>query len=541
MEMPEGGVEARIEDGVVFSPYPDVSFPENKLLFQYMTSRLEIGSDDPVLGEESCWLTSAEVLSRARRYAAGLQQHGIESGTRVCLNVPNTLESVLAMLAITATGASVVLAKPSLTERELLYQVEDSDSTYIITDGLNAEKVLNIHSKRPFKALYCLGDFTGFTSLESFRSLEESSYTEPMFDDPASLPLLYTYTSGTTGLPKGVIITNRSMVASCEIMRACEVFTEADTYLCWNPITHVSGFIFSLGSLSTGTKTVVSRSGLLAKEFVRIVNEQKVTMTCAFPTAFQKLVQQLEQMDVDFPTFKKIIMCGCVTTQALFQKMLKVFSLKSLRNGYGLSEIAGFGCLTPPGTISYSSVGVPTHMTQFKVVDIDTGETLGAGKSGELLMKTPSLMTGYRNKPEATAEAIDKDGWFHTGDFGYYNEKGHIFIGERIKDMIKCLDCQVAPAEVESLLMSHEAVLEAVVLGIPNTDYGEAPTAFVVLKDGHHDSVTEEELKDVVSRQSAVYKHLHGGVIFVDSIPKTDTGKYLRRELRAQYLKQLES
>ncbi|CAN7988642.1 unnamed protein product [Ixodes hexagonus] len=318
----------------------------------------------------------------------------------------------------------------------------------------------------------------------------------------------------------------------------CQVFTEKDTVLAWNPISHISGFLFAASILACGAKGIVSLGGIPADQFVNIVNEFQITTLCAFPTSFQKLVLVLETMHVQVPSLKRVVMCGGLTTQALFQRITKVFQLDSLRNGYGISEAAGFISITPPDDIGYRSVGHPLPNMQFKVLDTSTRAKLGPGEWGELVFRGPSVMSCYHNRQEATAEVLSDDGWFRSGDLGYYDETGRFFIVERLKDMIKCMDQQLAPAEIENLLMSHEGVAEAAVVGIPNEDFGEAPTAFVVLKEGYQGSVTQDQLKEVVASQSASYKHLHGGVFYINAIPKTDTGKYLRRKLRDQHLKQ---
>ncbi|KAK8783580.1 hypothetical protein V5799_010057 [Amblyomma americanum] len=275
------------------------------------------------------------------------------------------------------------------------------------------------------------------------------------------------------------------------LRRAGEIFFDGEVFLAWNPVSHASGFLIPAAAFCCGAKVVPSSGGLCARDFVDIVNKHKV------------------------------------------------FTLESLRNGYGLSETIGFVCITEPETIGHRSVGLPLPMVEYKIVDSEHGVALGPGDVGEITFRAPSLMRGYHNKPEATAEVIDQYGWFSSGDAGYYDSCGRLYVVERLKDMIKCLDQQVAPAEIESLLAQHPLVMEAAVVGIEHPDFGEAPTAFVVTAPSVQGCVTEEELKRLVAEQAASHKHLHGGVVFVDHIPKTDTGKYMRRMLRVQYRNKL--
>ncbi|KAL1481192.1 hypothetical protein MTO96_002420 [Rhipicephalus appendiculatus] len=214
----------------------------------------------------------------------------------------------------------------------------------------------------------------------------------------------------------------------------------------------------------------------------------------------------------------------------------QVFQLESLRNAYGLTEAAGFISIAAPNTIGYRSVGLPVPMVKYKIIDNASGRQLGPWEVGEITFRAPHRMKGYYKRPDETAEVLDEQRWLRSGDAGYYDHSGQLYILERLKDMIKCLDQQVAPAEIETLLIQHPCVLEAAVVGIDNPEFGEAPTAFVVIEPSAAGGVSEEELVRLVSDQTAFHKNLHGGVVFVDNIPKTDTGKYLRRELRRRHL-----
>ncbi|XP_077486764.1 uncharacterized protein LOC144098086 [Amblyomma americanum] len=531
------GLNAPIKDNVVYSPYPPVELLPDESFYQHIQKRfLQLG-DQPALERRGTWLSFEEVLALMERYASGFQRLGVSSGCRVCVNVSNSAESLVATYALCCLGAAVVLVKPTLTEREVLYQVQDSGATFIVTEKESVKKILSIHQICHFKGLFCMESVEGLHCVEDFEEEDASSFDEPFIDDAKTHITLYTYTSGTTGLPKGVEVSVYALIASLELCRAGEIFFDGEVFLAWNPVSHASGFLIPAAAFCCGAKVVPSSGGLCARDFVDIVNKHKVTSLCAFPTAFRKLVFELEEDLV--PSLKRILLCGTVTTDDLYQRILQVFTLESLRNGYGLSETIGFVCITEPETIGHRSVGLPLPMVEYKIVDSEHGVALGPGDVGEITFRAPSLMRGYHNKPEATAEVIDQYGWFSSGDAGYYDSCGRLYVVERLKDMIKCLDQQVAPAEIESLLAQHPLVMEAAVVGIEHPDFGEAPTAFVVTAPSVQGCVTEEELKRLVAEQAASHKHLHGGVVFVDHIPKTDTGKYMRRMLRVQYRNKL--
>ncbi|XP_077485536.1 uncharacterized protein LOC144096603 [Amblyomma americanum] len=527
-------IKAPVRDGIVSSPYPPVELLENESFYQYVRKRFSALADKPALERNGKWLSFAETLSLMEHYASGFQRLGVSCGSRVCVNVTNSAESIAAVYALCCAGAAVVLTRAGLTEREVLYQVEDSGATFILTEIQNAEKILRIHKSRPFKGVFCVDRVDGFHCIKDFESEDPTTFEEPRVDDKRAHVLVCTYTSGTSGLPKGVEVTMYAYKASVQLNQAVDMFYEGDVYLGWNPVTHAAGFVLLASALCSGARVVPSRGGLSAPEFVQIVNKHQVTSLAAFPTAFRKLAFDLKEGDV--PSVKRILTCGTSTPEELYKKILQVFRLRSLRNGYGLSELVGYACVTAPNTVGIADAGHPMPLVEYKIVSRETGLPLNAGEVGEITFRAPHLMRGYHNRPEATAEVLLEGGWFRSGDAGYRDHTGKLHVVERLKDMIKCLDQQLAPAEVEALIAQHPKVAEAAVVGIDHPDLGEAPTAFVVLKPSAEGSVNEEEIKRIVAEQAASHKHLHGGVVFVERIPKTDTGKIMRRQLRSQYL-----
>ncbi|XP_037525362.1 uncharacterized protein LOC119402284 [Rhipicephalus sanguineus] len=526
-----------IKDGVVSSAYPVAELPQDKSFYQHFKRRFLEQSDKPALERNGEALSFADVLSLMERYAVGFQRFGVSSGSRICVSVSNSAESFIAAYSLCCLGAAVVLVKPTLPERDVLYQVKDSDVSFILTEKENSEKIRNIHRKCQFKALFSVDRTSDFVCIQDYEFVDDSQFQAPRIEEPQNHIMVYLYTSGTTGLPKGVEISMYAFIASVELSRASEFFKDRDVVLGWNPVTHASGFIVPMIAFISGAMVVPARAGLSSKDFVEIVKKHKVTSFCAFPTAFRKLVFELDEGL--FPSVKWIIVCGTGSTEDLYHRVLQVFQLESLRNGYGLTEAIGFICITSANAIEYRSVGHPLPMVECKIVDNASGRQLGPCEVGEITFRGPHVMRGYYKRPEATSQVLNEQQWFRSGDAGYYDRSGQLHVVERLKDMIKCMDQQVAPAEIESLLTQHPLVLEAAVVGIDHLELGEAPTAFVVIKPSARGRVSEEELVRLVSDQTAFHKNLHGGVIFVDQIPKTDTGKYLRRELRQAHMRQL--
>ncbi|CAN8024633.1 unnamed protein product [Ixodes persulcatus] len=305
------------------------------------------------------------------------------------------------------------------------------------------------------------------------------------------------------------------------------------------PFTHVSGLWLCSTALSVGA-TVIMLSKNEPKDVIPAIEKYKVTQMIQFPTFAQRFLQCPLVDKYDLSTLKKLIIGGSTTPTVVARGIIDKLKLKSFRHVYGLSETCGAIAVTPASLEHYESVGMPNPLTQMKVVDVGTGKKLGPHQRGEVCVKSIYCVRGYFNKPEATAKLYDDEGFLKTGDIGYYTKDGYFYIVDRIKELIKCMDQQVAPAELEDLLLKHEAVKEVVVTGVPHPDFGEAARAYVVLFQGFLESkALEGQLKKLIADQSAPHKQLHGGIEFVSNIPKSDTGKNLRRALRDSYMKRL--
>ncbi|CAN7938031.1 unnamed protein product, partial [Ixodes hexagonus] len=479
-------------------------------------------------------LTGLEVLARMQRYAAGFQASGVRPGDRVCVHLTNSVENFVAMFGCIFAGATVVLAKTSLTERELLYQMSDGDATHVVTNPEFAEKVLKVGELLKLKGLFVMGEVPGFISASPFSKLDEGTYREVPIEDPRNTVLALTYTSGTTGLPKGVEITHYNLVGAFYTLRSIFGGRTTDVMLAWNPITHSSG-LFSVTRVMTGCGNVIAPTTMGFQEFVNTVNNFKITGLTVFPSRLQNIVNEMLRTGIQLPTVTSISVAGGVITETLVQRTLAAFgNVKSIRNMYAMSECCTLLCVSPVPGVSYADVGMPGPMVEIKIVDVTTGRNLEPNETGELCFRSPLAIRGYYKKPEATAQFRDKDGWCHSGDLAYYDDQGRIYFVERVKEMIKCKGNQVVPAELEGLLLArHKGIAEVCVVGLPHEEMGEVPAAFVVLKDTHKapGKVTEKDIKDIIAGSCAEHKQLRGGVFFVDSLPRNETGKVHRKAL----------
>ncbi|XP_037508141.2 uncharacterized protein LOC125756155 [Rhipicephalus sanguineus] len=479
------------------------------------------------------------------RYAVGLQQYGLLPGDRICVHLNNGVENLLVMYGCILAGATVVLAKTSLGERELGYQAEDSDCTYIITDQQYTEKVKKAVSNMKMKTLFCMGRAAGFVSVSEFSKLDERGFRECPMADPCNSVLAVCYTSGTTGMPKGAEITHYNYVACCYTSWLHFPWGEGDVYLDTLPITHQTGLAFPMAAMLDGASCAIVPAKLSPLEILDAVDKYKATAALFFPTQLQALVREMQRTDRGMPTMRVVVAGGSVLTASTAEAARKSFTgLKLLLNIYGMTESSGIVTSQPKtGDVPTDvDVGVPVTGVQIKVVDVYTRQKLGPYETGEICFRSLSVMRGYYKRPKETAELFDGDGWCKSGDAGYYDEHGRLYIVERLKQMIKCMDNQVVPAELEELLLRQYAdeIEEVSVVGVPHPDFGEAPAAAIVLTEkGREQDVLSlaEKIKATISSNLAVHKHLYGGVYFVDSFPKTETAKVNRRALARSLLK----
>ncbi|XP_077555048.1 uncharacterized protein LOC144169656 isoform X3 [Haemaphysalis longicornis] len=434
---------ARIVDGVVQSPFTDCDFDDVSAP-EIIRSRLKQHGDKVVAVDVEAHLTGSELLRRIERCAAGFRREGIEKGMRVCCQTGNALENTVAAMGVVFAGGTLVMARASFVERELRYQIEDSKCEVILTDKRNSSKALKVMEEIPLKA-FAVGDVPGFVNVRDFQSICDDAAEEVCVDTAEDVVVIL-YTSGSTGLPKGVEITHKSYVATFLSFSKLGFITEDDVFLAWNPLTHVSGFTLNMFGPLLGATTIVREPSLPLDRFIDVVET-------------------------------------------------------------------------------------------YKVVDVNTGKTLEPFEHGEICVRSRSVMKGYHDRPEDTADVLSADGWLKTGDLGYYDREGHLYMVERLKQLIKCMDNQLAPRELEDILLTHDAVAEVAVVGVPSPKYGEAPAACVVLNKAYTEphGVIEEELKKLVAGQLASYKQLYGGVIFLDSLPRAENGKVLKKDLVAKF------
>ncbi|XP_065306629.1 uncharacterized protein [Dermacentor albipictus] len=531
-------MKARIEDRVIYSPYPRIDIPVCSF-YALAKEKLLINPNKIALVGDDMSLTRAEVLASMQRYAIGFWHNGMLPGDHVSICLNNSVESLIAMYGCIVAGATIFLARASLTEHELRYEVEDGDCTHILTDELNAEKFRKAVAGLKLKGRFSVGQAAGFVNTSEFLKIDGKEFREFPIADPKDTLLAVIYTSGTTGLRKGVEMTHYGYVATFYQSRIHLPWGELDIFLALHPVTHLASMQCGMMAVLDGATCAVVPANMTPLGVMDAVDKHKATAAQLFPGILRALVREMTTTGRTLPSMRGIAVGGSSFSTLLVEECRNAFSsLEALVQAYGMTEACGL--ITSRPKREYFSidadVGFPTPNVALKVVDVLTGEKLGLHQTGEVCYRTESMMRGYYKRPKETADTIDKDGWSKSGDAGYYDEDGRLYIVERLKQMIKCLDCTVIPTELEELLLRQYAsdIAEVSVVGLPHPEYGEAPAAAVVLTDEGHMKDSEllaEKIKATIAGSYALHKHLHGGVFFVDSLPKTDTGKVTRATL----------
>nr|QYV42686.1 phenylalanoyl CoA ligase [Taxus cuspidata] len=347
-------------------------------------------------------------------------------------------------------------------------------------------------------------------------------------DDTATL----LYSSGTTGLSKGVISTHRNLISMvCILLNRLNLSGASDdAFLCTVPMFHIYGLaVFACGLLGSGSAVVVLSKFELG-EMLRAIEKYKITYLPLVPPILLALRNTEITKGFDLGSLSTVICGGAPLSKESTEEFISRFPRVTITQGYGLTETTGIGASTDTQDESrhYGTAGMLSPNTEAKVVDPDSGNPLPPNQRGELWLRGPFVMKGYFSNPEATISALDEDGWLRTGDLCYIDDEGYIFIVDRLKELIKYKGYQVAPAELEALLLSHPEISDVAVIPFPDKAAGQVPMAYVVRKPGSR--LSEASIIEFVAQQVAPYKKVRR-VGFVKEIPKNAAGKLLRKDL----------
>jgi acyl-CoA synthetase (AMP-forming)/AMP-acid ligase II len=497
-------------------------------------------------------MTFGELDEAADRFAGWLRARGLRPGDRVAICLGNCPQFAIAYFGALRAGAVNVCLNPMHKAAELLHELQDSGARVLVVSDQGYAGFEPIRSQTALEAVVVTSyrDFLPDdpalpvppSYLESAGRLPETEdllallrsaprLEAPVPRSPGDTALLQ-YTSGTTGRPKGAELTHGNLTANCELQRAYLGLGRADVALFVLPWFHITGLECQLNMMAYLGSMGVALGRFEAETLLAAVERYRCTVTTLIATINVALVNLPSTKRYDLRSLRACFSGGASVPEEVARRWEQATGYK-LIEGYGLSETTAPTHINPPYRPKYGTVGLPLPLVDVKVVALEDGVTeLGPGESGEIVVRGPMVMKGYWNKPAATAEVL-RDGWFRTGDVGRMDEEGYFRIEERKRDLVKASGYSVFPAEVESLMYRHPDVQEVGVVGVPDPYRGEEVAACVVVKPAARGRVSAQQLVDWCRAEMAVYKAPRH-VWFADSLPKTATGKILKRVLRDQ-------
>ncbi|MEU5691444.1 4-coumarate--CoA ligase family protein [Actinosynnema sp. NPDC020468] len=512
------------------SPFPDVAVPDvtlHELLFADLGSRADRVA--LVDGGSGASLTYAQLSAAVDRLAAALAERGVGKGDVVGILSPNTPYYAVVFHGILRAGATATTVNALYTADEVAHQLRDAGAKLLFTVSALLPNAVPGAAAAGISDVVVLDRAEGHPSLtDLLSSTGPVPSVEVSPDDVAVLP----YSSGTTGRAKGVMLTHRNLVAN--IVQCGPLLRIGDTtkILAVLPFFHIYGMqVLMNNGLHVGA-TVVTMPRFDLPEFLRVIQDHRtdrvyIAPPVAVALAKHPLVDQYDLSGID------TIFSGAAPLDVdLAAAVAKRLGCK-VSQGYGMTEMSPVSHAIPDGRddISVGTVGVIAPNMECRFIDPATGEDVGVGERGELWCRGPNVMKGYLNNPEATAATLDADGWLHTGDVGVIDADGLVSIVDRVKELIKYKGYQVPPAELEALLLTHPSVADAAVVGVRDQEGEEVPKAFVVAQPGVE--LTAAEVMDFVAAHVAPHKKVRV-VEFIDAIPKSASGKILRKDLRAR-------
>eukprot|EP01018_Ginkgo_biloba_P033589 Gb_14620 [translate_table: standard] len=528
-------------DGIFRSLRPPLVLPEDEyasivsFLFRNSSSyehKLALADADSLER-----LNFREFKEKVNQVGSGLNQVGINKGDVVLVYAPNSIYFIICFYGIVSLGAVATTVNPLYTTMEVSKQVQDSKAKLIITVPQLWDKVKDVglpaviigNNSNEYKGLTSKPPITFLSELLTMGSQKSPPVVNIKQTDTAAL----LYSSGTTGVNKGVILNHRNFIAAA-LMVTSDQEMKGDKhliFLLFLPMFHGYGLLGVTNAQLQRGNAVVSMAKFDFVRMLEAAQEYKITNLPIVPPIMIGLAKQQNVVaKYDLLSLQQIIVGAAPVAKDIMEECFKRIPHVEIVQGYGLTESCGIATMTPPNETKgqFGSAGTLVPGMEAKVVNLETGKPLPPHQQGELWLRGANIMQGYLNNPHATRITLDKEGWLHTGDLVHFDEEGYLFIVDRIKELIKYKGFQVAPAELEALLLAHPEILDAGVIPLSDPEAGEVPIAYVVRSLGS--SLTEHEVVEHVAKQVAPFKRLRR-IFFVDSIPKSSSGKILRREL----------
>ncbi|MFD4643063.1 4-coumarate--CoA ligase family protein [Lentzea sp. NPDC058436] len=513
------------------SPFPDVEIPDvslHQLLFGDIADRADrVALIDGMSGAE---MTYGQLAGAIDRMAAALAARGIGKGDVVGILSPNTPYYAVVFHGILRAGATATTINALYTPDEVAHQLHDAGAKMLFTVSVLLPNAAPGAAKAGVTDVVVLDGAEGYPSLPEL--LANSHPVPEVSIDPANDVAVLPYSSGTTALPKGVMLTHRNLVANLEQCQPLLALNEETRILAVLPFFHIYGMqVLMNGGLRVGA-TVVTLPRFDLPEFLRVIAEHRTDRVYIAPPVAVALAKHPIVDNYDLSPLKAIFSGAAPLDVDLAAAVSKRLGCR-VSQGYGMTEMSPVSHAIPDSRddISVGTVGVIIPNLECRLVDPATGDDVGVNERGELWCKGPNIMKGYLNNPEATAATLDDEGWLHTGDVAVIDADGIVSIVDRVKELIKYKGYQVPPAELEAVLLTHEEIADAAVIGVKDADGEEIPKAFVVRQAGSE--IDGDAVMAFVASHVAPHKKVRV-VEFIEAIPKSAAGKILRKDLRAR-------
>lgn len=472
-------------------------------------------------------LTAAKLMADIKSFAGGLTARGLGKGHMIALMAPNIPEFCTVFHGAAWAGATVTPINPTYTEHEVRHQLINSAAEILITVPQLLDTVQKAVEGTDVSEIVVIGDAAGATPLTDLMGAPLTAQAPVDLDEHvAVLP----FSSGTTGLPKGVMLTHRNLVANTDQILAIDNIKPGEITPAFLPFFHIYGLMIFVCAYLAGHATIATLPRFDLELFLTLTEKHKsralwVVPPVAIALAKHPMIDKFDLSAVELVNSAAAPL-GAELGLAVADR-LKCAAIQA----YGMTELSPATHVVPCTDPRPGSCGIAVPNTSCRIVDVETGADLDANHKGELWVKGPQVMKGYLNNPQATRDMIDGDGWLRTGDIGYIDGDGYLFIVDRLKELIKYKGFQVAPAEIEAQLVAHPKIADAAVIGVPDDEAGELPMAFVVPAPDQRPE--PQEITEYLAERLAHYKQVHR-IDFVEEIPKSASGKILRRILRDQ-------